>query len=163
MCYVSLQVVTGSLVLPVMAQLYLATAPDHQWIRVVDSPDDEDGVVVDVPIAKFMLEARTSAHEDLERIFFDDMDISKLEDYALATLLDPRFKKLDFPGLELYEGGFATRDKFLGWLRGAWNDPVKDWRREAQAATKAREHQVSLSPTCDHDCRSTYSPALSYF
>jgi hypothetical protein len=29
----------------------------------------------------------------------EDMDISKVEDFALATALDPCFKNLDFEGL----------------------------------------------------------------
>ena len=57
----------------------------------------------------------------------EDMDISKVEDFALATALDPCFKNLDFEGLELWLDGSLTKVSILQWLRGAWVDPVKGW------------------------------------
>ena len=110
--------VTGSLVLPTISSLHHVTSPDEDMV------DDDDCVVNMHPAIKA---GRQTLHEDLHRRFMENMDISKVEDYALATLLDPRFKWLDFPHLGQWLDGTLTKEMVLGWLRGAWRDPVKQW------------------------------------
>jgi hypothetical protein len=50
-----------------------------------------------------------------------------VEDFALATVMDPRFKYLDFPHMDQWLDGTLTKPMVLGWFRGAWHDPVKQW------------------------------------
>uniref|UniRef100_A0A7S0MRV4 Uncharacterized protein n=1 Tax=Pyramimonas obovata TaxID=1411642 RepID=A0A7S0MRV4_9CHLO len=73
-------------------------------------------------------------HDALDERFFQDMHISKVEDFAIATALDPRFKNLEFPGLGLWLKGELTRAMVYEWLRGAWTDTVKSWRPRAPVA-----------------------------
>jgi len=113
--------VTSSLVLPLIPSLYARTAQDQPFFDV-----DTEEALDNVP--RYVLEGREVLHKELGEKFFADMDISKVEDFALATVLDPRFKNLDFPGLTLWDDGGLTKAEVYKWLRGAWNDPLKSWR-----------------------------------
>ena len=46
--------------------------------------------------------------------------LEKVEDWAVATVLDPRFKALDFPLLEMWRNGKFTREKALSFTKTAW-------------------------------------------
>lgn len=94
--------VTGSLVLPLVSSMYISTSAEAQFYHHATGE-----VLNDVP--EFLHSARTKAHDEIERRFFVNLDISKVEDFALATALDPRFKNLDFPGLELWLDGALTK------------------------------------------------------
>jgi hypothetical protein len=109
--------VTRSLVLPTISSLHHVTSPGEDML------DNGDNCVVRMHPA--INAGRQTLHEDLQRRFTENMDISKVEDFALATVLDPRFKRLDFPLLDQWLDGALTKEMVLGWLRGAWHDPVK--------------------------------------
>ena len=130
--------VTGSLVLPVVSQLHKTTAPDEAMY------DDNDN---EVQMHPNILQARSAAHMDITKRWMEDMHISKVEDFALATALDPCFKNLDFEGLEMWMEGALTKASIREWLQGAWVDPVKGWipRREEGNEGAASSQEVSAA------------------
>lgn len=75
---------------------------------------------------------QTDVREGREKLFLDfkrrwviDLDESILEDYIVATMLDPRWKNWDFEGATIYSNYTMTRDKALRLLRAAWK---ADWK-----------------------------------
>lgn len=68
---------------------------------------------------------------------FNYLWISQVEDYALATILDPRFKNFDFPHVGEWMDGTLTKQTAMGWFLGAWEDPVKGWTTPAAPAAQA--------------------------
>lgn len=104
--------VTGSLVLPTISSLHKVTSPGEAML------DDDDRVV---PMHDSISAARLTLHLELQRRFMEDMDVSKVEDFALATVMDPRFKYLDFPHMDQWLDGTLTKPMVLGWFRGAWH------------------------------------------
>jgi hypothetical protein len=76
----------------------------------------------------------------------ENMDVSKVEDFALATVLDPRFKWLDFPHLDQWLDGTLTKEMVLAWLRGAWYDPVKQWIPAIVAIPNEGTSATAVSP-----------------
>ncbi|KAK3281746.1 hypothetical protein CYMTET_10480 [Cymbomonas tetramitiformis] len=53
----------------------------------------------------------------------------KLEDFCVATFLDPRYKKLEFKNLaNCWESGTLTKDTVLKWARAAYD---ADWKPKA--------------------------------
>ncbi|KAK3275421.1 hypothetical protein CYMTET_16446 [Cymbomonas tetramitiformis] len=55
----------------------------------------------------------------------------KLEDFCVATFLDPWYKKLEFKNLARWESGTLTKDTVLEWARAAYD---ADWKPKAVAA-----------------------------
>ena len=120
-------VVTVSLVIPVISSLYLRCAQRAKWVDpMTDNELEITGM--DPNEVESVLDARLTIGMDMQTRFFENLDISKVEDYALATALDPCFKDLDIPGLSLWDNGNLTKDRIWGWLRGAWEDPAKGWK-----------------------------------
>ena len=119
--------VTSSLVIPIISSLYLKSEAGAMWIDPID--DTELSMELDwSDTVQHIASARATTNVNLATRFFHKLNISKLEDYALATVLDPCFKDLNIPGLELWDNGKLKKERIYGWLRGAWHDEAKGWR-----------------------------------
>jgi hypothetical protein len=129
--------VTGSLMLPTISSLHKVTFPGEDML------DDDNCVVRMHPSISA---GRLTLHEDIQRRFMENMDVSKVEDFALATVLDPRFKWLDFPHLDQWLDGTLTKEMVLAWLRGAWHDPVEQWIPAIVAIPSEGTSAADVSP-----------------
>jgi hypothetical protein len=82
--------VTVSLVIPMVCRLVEQLHPDSPVLN-----DDMEPMA----IAPFIQEARAFMYADVVQRWFVTLDQSKLEDYCVATALDPRFKNFIFSTL----------------------------------------------------------------
>ncbi|KAK3266096.1 hypothetical protein CYMTET_25256 [Cymbomonas tetramitiformis] len=70
-------------------------------------------------------QARELMHKALADRYFCDMMDCKLEDFAVATILDPRHKSFKFKEATGWMRGKLTLEKAEGWARKAWE---MDWK-----------------------------------
>jgi hypothetical protein len=96
--------VTGSLVLPTISSLHKVTSPGEDML---------DDVTCVMRMHPSISAGRLTLHEDIQRRFMENMYVSKVEDFALATVLDPRFKWLDFSHLDQWLDGTLTKEMVL--------------------------------------------------
>ena len=98
--------VTGSLVLPTISSLHHVTSPGEDML------DDDNCVVRMHPSINA---GRQTLHEDLQRRFMENMDVSKVEDFALD---------FDRVGSTFQLAGLPTFGPVAGWNLnqgdGAW-------------------------------------------
>lgn len=71
--------------------------------------------------------------------------ITQLEDWAVATMLDPRFKALEFPGLTAWLNGTFTKDRALSFVKTAWSDYKPVSKKAATLASPARKETVGAT------------------
>ncbi|KAK3246057.1 hypothetical protein CYMTET_44395 [Cymbomonas tetramitiformis] len=80
-------------------------------------------------------EAREVAYKDLCKRVFNDLMDCKLEDFAVATLLDPRHKSFKFKYAEKWMRGRFTKKLAETWANGIY---TADWKPKArQGANEA--------------------------
>ena len=70
-------------------------------------------------------EGREKMFLDFKRRWVTDLDESILEDYIVATMLDPRWKNWDFEGAEVFLNGTMTRDHAMSYLRTQWKNAAR--------------------------------------
>ncbi|KAK3279198.1 hypothetical protein CYMTET_12905 [Cymbomonas tetramitiformis] len=58
-------------------------------------------------------DARKRFANDLIKRFFNDLMVCKLEDWCVSTLLDPRYKMLQFKNIERWERGTLTKSPVI--------------------------------------------------
>ena len=63
--------------------------------------------------------------------FFNEMLDCKLEDFAVATFLDPRYKYLDFKNVGKWMRGTLTKEVILKWAEKAY---TSDWKTSPKSA-----------------------------
>eukprot|EP00854_Cymbomonas_tetramitiformis_P012064 gene12064-biopygen12411 len=73
-------------------------------------------------------DARKQYSDDLKRRYFNELMTCKLEDFSVATFLDPRYKGLSFKYLEKWDKGSLIRERVIGWAKSA--DTI-DWKPSA--------------------------------
>ncbi|KAK3244783.1 hypothetical protein CYMTET_45618 [Cymbomonas tetramitiformis] len=76
-------------------------------------------------------EARELAYKDLVRRFFNGLYDSKLEDFAVSTLLDPRYKSFKFKYAENWMRGHFLRKQAEAWATACY---AADWKARAGGA-----------------------------
>ncbi|KAK3273540.1 hypothetical protein CYMTET_18230 [Cymbomonas tetramitiformis] len=95
-----------------------------------DYPSKYDGEPVSI-LNTDVQEARKRYRNNLKKRFYNELMSCKLEDFCVATFLDPRYKKLEFKNLTSWERGTLTKDTELEWARAAYD---ADWKPKAVAA-----------------------------
>ena len=73
--------------------------------------------------------------------------VCKLEDWCVSTLLDPRYKMLQFKNLERWERGTLTKSRAITWAKRAYAadwEPVASEKTSAVATPAIREEQSKL-------------------
>ena len=111
--------VTMSLILPMTA--WLVEFEINPSVDVFS----ESGNIKHCDLLPDVQTARAQMHQQFEQRWVFGLDESVLEDYVVATLLDPRWKNWDFNGSNMFLSGTLTREKALGYLRHAWK---ADWK-----------------------------------
>ncbi|KAK3234342.1 hypothetical protein CYMTET_55406 [Cymbomonas tetramitiformis] len=87
-------------------------------------------------------EARQNLLEAIEQRFFKALLACKLEDFAVSTFLDPRYKNLEFKMLEGWRSGTLTRSHIIHLARSAY---------EADWMPKESDTPLAVpSPTLEH-------------
>ena len=95
----------------------------------------------EVTLNRVVKAARTKMLEDVRTRFFGMIEC-KLEDYAVATVLDPRYKDFAFPGVNNWKvaprtGSKLTKTIAVQWARQCWSD---DWKpKEANATNPTKQ------------------------
>ena len=102
----------------------------------------DNGVTKHCELLPDVQTGRKMMYLDFERRWVTDLDESILEDYTVATMLDPRWKNWDFEGSSLFLRNSLTRDKAVKYLRAAWK---ADWKPAANARAVSHAH-VSSAP-----------------
>ncbi|KAK3267601.1 hypothetical protein CYMTET_23857 [Cymbomonas tetramitiformis] len=69
--------------------------------------------------------ARQLLYKEIEKRYFNGLMDCKLEDFAVATLLDPRYKSFKFKNTQRWMRGNLTRDQAVSFLRKAFD---ADWK-----------------------------------
>ncbi|KAK3248922.1 hypothetical protein CYMTET_41635 [Cymbomonas tetramitiformis] len=69
--------------------------------------------------------ARENLCRDICKRYFNDLMDCKLEDFCVATFLDPRYKHFSFKYLARWARGTMTAEKAKGWAKAAWE---QDWK-----------------------------------
>ncbi|KAK3277523.1 hypothetical protein CYMTET_14474 [Cymbomonas tetramitiformis] len=107
---------TANLVLPLVGKLFYI-ASESTTLRY-------EGKKVEIK-ERAVQEARQKMCDQLSSRYFEELMDCKLEDLAVATLLDPRHKSFKFKSATNFMRGKLTRDKAVSWARHAWD---KDWK-----------------------------------
>ncbi|KAK3288044.1 hypothetical protein CYMTET_4468 [Cymbomonas tetramitiformis] len=92
-------------------------------------------------------DARKRFANDLIKRFFNDLMVCKLEDWCVSTLLDPRYKMLQFKNLERWERGTLAKFPVITWAKRAYAadwEPVASEETSAVATPAIREEQSKL-------------------
>ncbi|KAK3270098.1 hypothetical protein CYMTET_21491 [Cymbomonas tetramitiformis] len=89
-------------------------------------------------------EARELAYEDLVRRFFNGLYDSKLEDFAVSTLLDPRYKSFKFKYAENWMRGHFSRKQAEAWATACY---AADWKPRAGGAAVDLKSKRDPRPT----------------
>ena len=123
--------VTISLVLPYIyrliegskdGMLYIPWKPaGQQWLRA-DQLDPN------------VRAARKLFHADLKRRWLEEMPKAQRSELDICTLLDPRFKEFEFPGLPETADLSDEKEAAMAALQGAWE---YDWKPAAPATAPA--------------------------
>ncbi|KAK3282802.1 hypothetical protein CYMTET_9472 [Cymbomonas tetramitiformis] len=69
--------------------------------------------------------AREILHKDICKRYFNDFMDCKLEDFCVATFLDPRCKHFTFKYVTRWARGTLTAERAKAWAKGAWDG---DWK-----------------------------------
>ncbi|KAK3250139.1 hypothetical protein CYMTET_40475 [Cymbomonas tetramitiformis] len=107
----STSIVTASLVLPVIGRL--------TYKLDAETPIKYGGEFVKLAVVE-LVAARETLWEQVESRFYNVLLDCKLEDFAVATFLDPRYKGLDFHNLERWKKGELTAGMIIDWARQAY-------------------------------------------
>ncbi|KAK3275864.1 hypothetical protein CYMTET_16029 [Cymbomonas tetramitiformis] len=127
----STKTATSSLVLPVVGRL--------TYNLKADTPMKHNGNFVQITSLEVQ-EARELLRKDIIRRFYTELSECKLEDFAVATFVDPRYKALDFRGLEEWQRGELTAHQVIEWARQAYD---ADWKPKAATSQPVDAPQVS--------------------
>ncbi|KAK3277620.1 hypothetical protein CYMTET_14389 [Cymbomonas tetramitiformis] len=109
--------VTMSLVLPMTAWLI-----EFELSPTVDITLANNSVLKHKELLHGVQTAREAMHRDFVRRWVYELDESILEDYVVATLLDPRWKNWQFEGCNIFDNGDMTSHRAFGYLRTAWTN-----------------------------------------
>ncbi|KAK3275865.1 hypothetical protein CYMTET_16029 [Cymbomonas tetramitiformis] len=104
-----------------------------------DTPMKHNGNFVQITSLEVQ-EARELLRKDIIRRFYTELSECKLEDFAVATFVDPRYKALDFRGLEEWQRGELTAHQVIEWARQAYD---ADWKPKAATSQPVDAPQVS--------------------
>ncbi|KAK3246856.1 hypothetical protein CYMTET_43620, partial [Cymbomonas tetramitiformis] len=79
--------------------------------------------------------AREALFEALTARYFVNLLDCKLEDFCVASFLDPRYRNLEFKNLEAWKwkSGFLNKSTIIGWARSAFDS---DWRPQTVETTR---------------------------
>ncbi|KAK3280587.1 hypothetical protein CYMTET_11578 [Cymbomonas tetramitiformis] len=69
--------------------------------------------------------AREKLYKEICRRYFNELLNCKLEDFCVATFLDPRYKNFNFKYVTRCSRGTLTAEKAKGWAKRAWQS---DWK-----------------------------------
>ena len=150
--------VTISLVLPYIyrlielsddGMLYLPWKPaGQQWLRA-DQLDPK------------VRAARKLLHADLKRRWIDELPSAQRTELDIATLLDPRFKEYDFPGLPPTVDLSDERKAAVDALQGTWEH---DWKpAEAPTPTVAAPTAPAIVTTASATAAAKNGASSSFF
>ncbi|KAK3279877.1 hypothetical protein CYMTET_12256 [Cymbomonas tetramitiformis] len=67
-----------------------------------------------------VIKAREQMYQEVCRRYFNNLMEYKLEDFCVATFLDPRYKNFDFKNVDRWNKGTLTVRQAQGWARSAW-------------------------------------------
>ncbi|KAK3241997.1 hypothetical protein CYMTET_48279 [Cymbomonas tetramitiformis] len=81
--------------------------------------------------------ARENLYKDICKRYFNDLMDCKLEDFCVATFLDPRYKHFNFKYLARWARGTMTAEKAKGWAKAAWEQDWKPKEMEEEATAVA--------------------------
>ncbi|KAK3289129.1 hypothetical protein CYMTET_3434 [Cymbomonas tetramitiformis] len=96
-------------------------------------------------------DGRQNLYKAVKKRFTNDLMSCKLEDFCVATTLDPRYKTFKFPKSTDWDRGTLTPGRAIGWARSAW---TKDWKPKegetvsviaATPKSKKKTAEVTLS------------------
>lgn len=136
------QYVTISLVLPYIYRLIDSTADGalrlpwkrgaQEWLRASE---------IDVRVRA----ARKALHEDLKLRWIIDLPAAQREELKVATLLNPRFKSFDFPGLTASSKTSLEieREHAITLFRDTW---TADWKPARKDTTTPQPAQPPPQP-----------------
>ncbi|KAK3268772.1 hypothetical protein CYMTET_22744 [Cymbomonas tetramitiformis] len=84
--------------------------------------------------------ARENLYKEICERYFNDLMDCKLEDFCVATFLDPRYKHFGFKYLTRWaRGTIRTAEKAVGWAKAVWD---QDWKSKV-----VEEESIALAPT----------------
>ncbi|KAK3288288.1 hypothetical protein CYMTET_4228 [Cymbomonas tetramitiformis] len=115
---------TVNLVLPILGKL-ARTAAASTRLKYQGKP-------VEI-VHKDVLEARQNLYGGLTRRYFTNLLDCKLEDFCIATFLDPRYKSFNFKFATRWMQGELTKEKAVGFARHCWEN---NWRPAKDPAEK---------------------------
>ncbi|KAK3273528.1 hypothetical protein CYMTET_18233 [Cymbomonas tetramitiformis] len=72
-----------------------------------------------------VMEARATMYNSITKRYFTAMMECKVEDFSVATVLDPRYKNFKFKGANDWLKGKLARETAVKWTRKAWE---ADWK-----------------------------------
>ncbi|KAK3249077.1 hypothetical protein CYMTET_41484 [Cymbomonas tetramitiformis] len=107
---------TTNLVLPVIGRL-AHIADDSTQLKFEGS-----AVTITNEHAKH---ARKLMYKSVTKRYFNDLMDCKLEDFAICTVFDPRYKSFKFRSAQKWMRGTFTQEKGASWARAAWEH---DWK-----------------------------------
>ena len=130
---------TGSLIMPFMGILV---------DKVAHTTSIRSAANTVVNLTSFVEQARAFMYEDLCRRCFNNPTADVVEDWVVATYLDPRFKNMDFPRFSSWLKGTLTKAKAVSYLRTAWNNfapPPPSVRAPETVATPPKDSMDSMA------------------
>jgi hypothetical protein len=131
--------VTISLVIPMTLAILHATSREIpvQRYTYINGVLTDDALVDDELLSVEVQEVRRILHDENRRRFWDEERIGHREDLLICTILDPRFKLMNFNG-----SSATMKEEAEGYLRGIYS---KDWSPAAVANAKARAELKALA------------------
>ncbi|KAK3254941.1 hypothetical protein CYMTET_35861 [Cymbomonas tetramitiformis] len=99
--------------------------------------------------------ARENLYKEICKRYFNDLMECKLEDFCVATFLDPRCTHFNFKFLTRWSRGTLTAEKAVGWAKASWD---QDWTPkvleeeatvEAPAAKSRKVEKASVASFLD--------------
>ena len=137
--------VTSSSVLPMMFQLMAGSSPSEDVYFPNRARDEYNDAILNPPRVKHtdlaveMQAAREKYHKNLKDRFDADVPLPMKQFWAIASMLDPRYKKFKFKGDRMFTD--VMRSNAVKWLRAEYNQTYKGKvvAKAAQAAAGAAQ------------------------
>ncbi|KAK3241935.1 hypothetical protein CYMTET_48342 [Cymbomonas tetramitiformis] len=94
----------------------------------VDTAVKWEGQIVPIQ-SEVVKHARKNLYNAVKKRFMNDLMLCKqLEDFTVATVLDPRYKSFNFRNSTAWDRGKMTSARAHSWARSAWE---QDWKPKA--------------------------------
>jgi len=104
-------------------------------------------------------QARQLLHEDFKRRWIDELPIAQRETLDMCTLLDPRFKGYNFPGLAPGTNLDFEREHAISLLRRVWGNEWKTHSAAPAAGTSSAPREKpskKLTPAAGRQAASSF-------